>query len=659
MDFATFAQQHGYSKEEIDQLMQANPDMSQGAPAGVRAQASFLSHPADRVNLIKKRLGEENVAISPRGEVLWRKPQSNSWHPFDEPGLSWGDVADWAGDTPEIVGGGVGAVVGGVSGAPAGPMSAPGMVAGAAAGSGIGNVIKQAAGRVLLGQPSEMSDLDRAKEAAGATALGGAGQWIGNKIGGFLKGRGERVDEARAYKEESDRLSTSVGGGITGGQRAGGRNARIIEDQIRRNAFGGEVFEKFEIEKQVKPLYARINRITDELAQGSINDKELGTILKDTVERTAEKLRENVQREAARDARFFDELVGRTPAIPVQNFMAELQMLAKPGQELSGFSPEVQKLARWASKTLSDLEANKGTLTADQMQSWLHDFSLASAGKGRIADALSPDADRRLASKMASVLDRDLNMAAEGTTQMLVPQGVRAENAAKLLRQFRDNYRTNSQAITELGNTVLARRFKGEIPPESIGRSAEWLRSLRPDEVGRTMEILEISRPGIREVTMKNIIEDAVMKAEQVANKEKDAYGRIPISMDELRLLLPDDKKIKAILGNNHIVGRDIADVVAYLNRATGRTLTTMSNQETWVKTVVGALKNPNIHSLSAFAPRLAAEAMTDPSAFRWLRTLAQNAGKGGAIVRRANEEFSKWALPRMIQMAGHEEEVR
>ena len=643
--FSDFAAKYGYTREEIDHIMQQNPDLNAGAPAGVRAGASFQGNPKDKLSYVKERLGAENVTSTPSGEILWRRPGEIKWNAFDERGLSWADIADFAGDAPELIGG----IAGGLGG----------NVLGAVGGSVAGNVVKQAAAEGMRDTPSTETLGSRAKDVGVAGVLGGVGQKVGNVVGGWLKGgRASAADDA-AYKAESERLTQSVGTAeqparLTGAQRSGDRNARIVEDQIRRNAFGGKTFEKFELEEQVRPLYARLNRIMDDLAQPGVDDAQLGSILKDTFTRTVEKLRGVTQAQAKTDAQFIDELVGRTPSIPVEKFTAELKMLAKFDQPLEGFAPEVQKMAKFARKTLENLEvSNGGKLTADQMQSWMHNLSLASKGKGRIADALSPDADRRLAAQLIESLDNDLNAAADGVSTMVVPQGVRADNAAKLLRTFRDNYRANAQAIDELGNTVLARRFGGKIPPESIGKSAEWLRNLRPDEIAKSMELLEVNRPGIRELTMRNLMEDAIAAAERKANIQKDQYGRIPLSMDDLRLSLPDDKKIKAILGNNHVSATDLADVLGYLNRATARTLSTMSNQETWVKTVTSALKNPNIHSLSAFAPRLAAEAATDPAAFRWLRVLAQTAGTGGAVARRAGEEFSRWALPRIAQEAG------
>lgn len=640
-----FAVQNGYSPQEAEELARANPDLSQGAPAGVRAGASFLSEPADKLNYVRKRMGEENVAVSPKGDILWRKPQTQKWMPFDEPGLSWSDVADFAGDVPELVGGMAGAAAG------AGGAS----VIGAGVGSGAGNIVKQVVGRALLGQDSQQSAAGRALEAAASSGLGAGGQAAGNLLARKLAARGASAADDAAYAAESQRLADAIGGSLTKAQQTGNRNARIIEDQVRRNAFGGQVFEKFELEKQVRPLYARLDRIMDSLVQGGADDANLGTVLRDTFQRTVTKLDDLASTQARQDARLFDELVGRTPVIPMERFAQELAVLSKFDQELAQFSPEARKLAQFARGTLESLKQSHGRLSADQLQSWMHQFTQASAGRGVISDAFRPGEGQQVAARFMSALQTDLDNAAQGASTMMVPQGVNIGNAAKLLKQFRENYANNRAAIGELERTVLAKRFGGKLVPESVERDAEWIKTLRPQELERSMEILEINRPGIRELTMRNIIEDAVTRAEQVASKEKDAYGRIPLSMDSLRLALPNDDKIKAILGPNSPTAGEIADVVGYLNRATARTLSTMSNQETWVKTVVGAMKNPSMGQLAVFAPRLAAEAMTSPDAFKWLRTLARTAGKGGAVARRASEEFSRWALPRIAQYGGME----
>jgi len=638
------ARQYGYSDEEVTIFMQANPDPNVGAGAGVRTGASFINNPEDRLKYVQSKLGVDNVATTPKGDLIWRKPGEQSWKNFDEAGLSWKDVADFAGDVPELVTGAAGGW--------------GGSVAGAAAGSAAGNVVKQIIGSVLGPSDSQETMGSRAWETAKSALFGGGGQAVGNVVSRGLASRSTKIAEDAAYKAEGDRLAQSVGGvdtpaGLTNAQRSGNRNDRIIEDQVRRNAFGGAVFENFELKKQVEPLMARLNRIMDDLVQGGVDDTHLGKVMKDTFERTAGKLREVVQMDAKRDARFLDELVGKTPSIPMPGLVAELRDLAKFGQPLQGFTGETAATAKWARKTLDDLEkSNGGVLTADQLQSWMHNATMSAQGQGRLADALHPSTDRYLASKLLSVLDADLERAATMQTKMVVPQGTNPENAAKLLRQFRDNYKTNSMAIDELANTVLAKRLGRDIPAESIGRNAEWLRSLNPQEIARSMEILEISKPGIRELAMRNLIEDSIRSAQLTANKQKDAYGRIPVAMDDLRLALPDNDTIAAILGNKHISAKDVSDVVGYLNRATARTLSTMSNQETWVKGMVKAVQNPSVGQLSMFAPRLAAEAMTDPAAWKWLRVLATNAGKGGAVARRAGEEFSRWALPRLGQEA-------
>jgi len=604
-------------------------DTSEGAPFTVRAGASFKGNPEEKFRYVQERLKPENVARTDNGEIVWRKPGDKQWRAFDETGLSLADIADFAGDVPSLVG----SVVGGLGGS----------VPGAALGGAAGEAVKQGISALLPGSEAARP-VDRLLDVGKEALLAGVGQKIGNVVGKFIGGNPQRTAASNAYKQEADRLASSIGpdAGLTSSQKSGDRTIRLIEDQGRRNFASADVYQNFEVEKQLQPVLAKLERINDRLTSGmQVTDSDLGKAFKETFDKATDLLVDARKSRAAKDFRFLDEVTGNQPVIPLNNFIGELTKMAQDAGR-PGMSSGMRKGASEAVDLLNYIKETvpNGTVTGRDMQAWLHNYGRAAQGKGNTVFAnLDRAADREYAQRLFGSLSKDLDDAANATTTLPT------QNVSRLLKAARDNYKSGSAAIDELASTVLSKRLGKDIPVESLERTSDWLRNLKPDEISASLDVLETIKPNIRQLTARNFLEDALGKAADAARKNRELYPHMTHSPDELLKALPDDASLKAILGPNAPLRSEISDVIGFLERATQRSLGTFSNQETIPGRVVQAIHAPTKipHILSSiFAPKTMAEILTDPEKFKWFKVAARTAGKGGAIARRSASEVTK-----------------
>lgn len=628
----------GKSNQQIDE--------SVGADAAVRAGASFKSNPEERLSYVRDTLGADNVSTRPNGDIIWRRPGEKQWRAFDEAGFSLKDLADFAGDLPEIVGSVGGAVLG------AGGVSVPG----AALGGAAGNIVKQAISK-MLGGKEETRLVDRAKDVGVSALFSAGGQKVGNMVAKALTPTAAKIAKS-AYSTEGDRVAAEVGGELTQAQRTGDKGLRIIEDQGRRNFVSAPIYSNFELEKQIKPATERLDRILERISSGGeVTDSQLGKSMNQAFDKAVSVLDEARSSTASKDFAFVDMAVGGTPVIPVTGFMQELRMLAQ-NYGRPGMPPGMRQGSKQASDLLSYIEevAPDGRITASDMQAWLQNYGKAAKGKGpTVFKDMDREADRLFASRLFGALNKDLEAAA-AAPNLPVPAG--ATNPGKLLREARAHYREGSAAIDELEASVLSKRFGRQIPAESLGRTSEWLRTLRPDEIEAAMDILDVARPGIRQDAARNFIEEALVASREAARVGENVVERAPLRPETLLQKLPDEKVMKALLGDNAPAIKEIADVEEYLRRVTDRTLSTMTLQET-VPGIIARLMHspaqaPRVATQLMF-PRTMAQIMTDPEAMKNLRIMMRGAGRLGGVVRGATQRFAQRVAPILILEGGLE----
>ena len=150
-----------------------------------RAKASLGSTPEAQIAILKSQLPSEyEVTRLPKekgGDVAIRDP-AGTWRRLDDPDqINWGDLADWVGELPEIVGATVGGTKGFLAGlalgAPLTPlgMATTGLAVGAttaAAGGATGDAVRQGLAQ-YFGRERPISG-EEITAAGGRSAAGGA-----------------------------------------------------------------------------------------------------------------------------------------------------------------------------------------------------------------------------------------------------------------------------------------------------------------------------------------------------------------------------------------------------------------------------------------------------------------------------------------------------
>ena len=479
---------------------QGKVNIDEGAPASVRAQASFFSSPEEKYKFFERTFQPKNVRRGQGGETEFKHPE-RGWSRVDEEGLSLADLADWVGDIPEIAGTTIGGLVGTAG------MGA-GSVPGAATGGALGNILKQ----MIAARFGEQRGLgERALDTGISAAVGGAGQKIANIAGPML--RSINIPKARrtAYAQEGIDAAKEVGGKLTLSQEVGSRGARIVEDQTRRNAMAADILEQFELNEQVAPAKAYLERVMNKLTPSNATDLDVGRALDQGYKRVVDAVTKAAQNPATRD------------------------------------------------------------------------------------------------------------------------QGI--------------------MAIKRLQNSVLEARLGKPIPKESIERHADWLKRLKPEELKFTLGILQHTQPNIREVVMRNFLQDSIEDATKAAQHMQIPGAMRPeYSMSELLKKLPDQRIIDSVLGAGSATKKEIGQLMIFLSRALQRSPGTLTLQQTPAGALAaGGAALANL-PLVAFLHRLTARLLISPQLREQARIVAKTAGRPfTAPASFAAQTLEKW-LPALIQ---------
>lgn len=171
-------QTSGLTQEEEFELAQIEQELStrgsqeasvnpnREADLGFVNRSRYAIEPleSNRKALLIQEFGEENVKQDADGNMYIN--QNGQFRPVNKEGLSFADVADFAGATPEMAGGVVGTVAGGVG------ASVPGAIALGAAGGALGSAVRQGAS-ALLGTPQVANVGERIAETGLSAGIGG------------------------------------------------------------------------------------------------------------------------------------------------------------------------------------------------------------------------------------------------------------------------------------------------------------------------------------------------------------------------------------------------------------------------------------------------------------------------------------------------------
>jgi hypothetical protein len=166
-----------------------------------RAKYSIEPIQSNRKALLEQEYGKDNV-LDQKGELYLK--DDGKFRPVNKEGFSAADVADFAGATPEILGGIAGTGVGALAGLPTGGTASLPLAMGiGAAGAGAGSAIRQGLS-AIIGNPQVATAGERALETGLSAGLGGLASGAGQiakpylqkaktGISQFFKGAGKEV----------------------------------------------------------------------------------------------------------------------------------------------------------------------------------------------------------------------------------------------------------------------------------------------------------------------------------------------------------------------------------------------------------------------------------------------------------------------------------
>ena len=230
-----------------------------GAGFLTRTKFSFADTDKGRKQVLEEEYGKGN-AYKIGDRWLINEGKNKGWNYVDENKLSWKDVADLAGDVPEVAGATAGAVLG------SGVMSIPAAGVSGAVGTGVKKLIAKGIG-IKNGQtPSEIA------QDLGESALWSSG---GQAVGlGIVKGANKALapfadkmtPEAIARRELAKKYNVE----LTPAQVTQSPTLGQVENVLNNKIWSSDALAKFADEKQLTPFSEAIRNISPQSSSDSI-----------------------------------------------------------------------------------------------------------------------------------------------------------------------------------------------------------------------------------------------------------------------------------------------------------------------------------------------------------------------------------------------------
>lgn len=555
-----------------------------------RMKASFKSTPEERTAFYKSARGEDNVTVTPAGEILLR--QNGKWVNVDSPDLTWNDLADLAGDAPEMLG----TLLGGWKN----------KVWKAAAGSAIGNTIKQAIGGVIEGD-SNRGVLDRAGEVAGSAVAGGVSQAVGNVLGGSSPIRPTEIARQQLQKRV-DKLGTTEL--AKEGQELGkvfplnlaeetaDPWARMILGFAYRNAYGQELAALDKAAKDRAAL-AMFKRLSGTLGKaGGFENKTFAEAAEKAGQRSIADIDQSLAQSAKTDYGFLHTPEGAVPAIEPKRLNTLIDEVAsyyegmgtKEGaamaKRIQGMKPQSPKTGdeATAEALLAELGGESGgggfRLTARGVQHLLDKF-----GQGGDLASLRTVRGKPFYDELRGALRQDLSEAAgSGGVPGSSPE---SRIAQKLLaaRSKTEELQGLKKTLSDIpllkfmeskGLLEKALGPEGALGMEQVGpHLLKGMRegSITPSEIQNMTKLLQATNPNFHHDLARMVIDEAVK-----AGKKVGMEGIKPSKFDYRAAYkaLPSPEYLGAIYGDiwdpaGKATGMKVANDLGMLMRAIQR----------------------------------------------------------------------------------------
>lgn len=580
-----------------------------------RLGASFKMNPKGVASYFES-LGYK-AATDHEGNLFLLDTTKNQWFPVNQPGPTANDAADLGGwglqTAPEVAAG----------------FLTKGSPAGAAAGAAAGSAIRQAVSSLLPGEDN-MTLEERLKSGATDALTAGATQFGVNKIlqavdkirPGNVAAKYVNQQFKTPFAKESENISAQTGQQYTPGQATGSKGLLTMEGLVRRHPWSADTMAEFD-QKQLDSSLNFLNRVMDRITPSGGSGAVVGKKVSEAFNQVVDSATSIRSKTAAVDFGQVDKLAGRYRVIKPTNLNDEIDTLTKDFA-VPGGGDASSALVRQLNGIKTDLAKRAGPdgLTAQQTQRLLEVYGKAARGTGAIFKDLDTGQQRLIAGRLQKAVLKDLDAAADG--------GGHVGDIADALKTARNNYRTNSQAINQMQNSVLGRLFGGtyDRAPERI---AQAMTNMRPSELRESFNVLNQADPEVAQQVKRSFIEKSLVDAGLPASQNVPAAqiaGQQAFSpqkfLTSIRKSPVWDIMEPTERGSLGIAVRDLERLA---NRAGTDGSSTTPLQFAWElsKGIGGNLLNP-VGAAKAVAgavlPRRAARLITDPAGRKALRTM-------------------------------------
>ena len=561
-------------------------DRTKGEDFLGRMLASFKSSPQERVAFWKKYRGDQNVTVTPAGEILIRS--GKGWKPIDESGMSFADLADFAGDVPELA-----AML--VTKNPGGFLA---KVAASAGKTALGNIAKQTIGAMLPGESTRGAG-ERVGEVAKAGAGGGVAQALGGALtSGLLphempaefvnKLLRDRLGKLRQgdIAQEGSRLVKSTGFPLDIAEETQDPLVKMMAGFAYRNAFGQTQLALNQKAKDSAAL-SMLQRLSGELGkEGGFESRPLGQAAAQAAGRSLQDVQSGLKSASEQYFSFLKGAMGERQ-IPVSKYREKLLEQAKyyrsmetsTGRELAD---ELEGAANDMNlqPAMNEVSHQPGTLNARAIQEHLQNLGEATWGKEGpkfFANMRKYGKSKEL-KDLHSSLREDLIAAEEG--------GGKARPPARALRQAREAWDQEQDTLRQLKDLPLLKFMEskgmltkdledGVVGHEHVAKSLiEGMKSgkISPSEITNMTDMLTAVNSDFPHTLASGLLDSAV-QAGKAAGKGRPSQ----FSYQEAYNALPSPEHLQAIYQNvwnpqhkttGMRVSADIKDLMSAIERS-------------------------------------------------------------------------------------------
>ena len=245
----------------------------------IRTKFSLADTDNGRMGVLEDKYGKGNVA---KINNQWMIRDDKGWNNVDESSLSWNDIADVAGDIPEVAG----AVAGSVAGS--GLASVPMAGVGASAGRGVKKILAN-----LAGVKDNQTPLEIAKDLGESGVYGAGGQLLG-------LGLGKAIGKAAApYAKDitpdallRKQMAEQYGVELTPAQITQAKSLGWLENNLKNNFVSADVIDNSLKETQFKPF----NKAVEDMKPTKESSK-IGSEIRDSIKNSKQAYKDKFNKE--------------------------------------------------------------------------------------------------------------------------------------------------------------------------------------------------------------------------------------------------------------------------------------------------------------------------------------------------------------------------